>query len=164
MKQQCHLAVIWFSWLVYAAGAAAALWFHNWFFAAAWVILVPLAEWQYIRRFPAVSGVMGYGSVADAPATVHEPPMPHEQVTLYTALGCPFCPLIEHRLEHLHASLDFSLEKIDVTLRPDLLVAKGIRTVPAVEVRGQIRTGLMTTEQLAELILAEVGTPAFAQR
>lgn len=161
MKQQCHLAMIWFSWLLYVAGAVTAVWFHQWFFAVAWIILVPLAEWQYIRRFPAVSGAMGYGSVADAPAGVHEPAMPHEQVTLYTAVGCPFCPLIEHRLEHLHTRLDFSLEKLDVTLRPDLLVAKGIRSVPAVEVHGQIRTGLMTSEQLAEFIVAAgVGAPA----
>lgn len=153
--------MIWFSWLAYVGAAAAALSFHNWFFAAIWIILVPLAEWQYIRRFPAVSGVMGYGSVADAPAPVHEPAMPHEQVTLYTAVGCPFCPLIEHRLEHLHTRLDFSLEKIDVTLRPDLLLARGIRSVPAVEVHSQIRTGLMTSEQLAEFIVAaEVGAPA----
>ena len=152
MKQQCHLAMIWFSWLVYVGGAAAALWFHNWFFAAAWILLAPLAEWQYIRRFPAISGMMGYGSVADHPATSHEAGIPHQQVTLYTALGCPFCPLIEQRLEHLQARLDFWLVKVDVTLRPDLLAAKGIRSVPALEVRGQIRTGLMTSDQLAEFI------------
>lgn len=161
MKQQCHLAMIWFSWLVYVGGAAAALWLHNWFFAAVWILLVPLAEWQYIRRFPAISGVMGYGSVADAPALPHDPPTPHQLVTLYTAVGCPFCPLLEQRLEALQAKLDFSLVKVDVTLRPDLLVGKGIRAVPAVEVSGQIRTGLMSSEQLAQFIAAvEVGTTA----
>ena len=152
MKQQCHLAMIWLSWVVYVGGAAAALWLHNWLFAGFWILLAPLAMGQYIRRFPAISGAMGYGSVADTPAPAHEPDLPHQQVTLYTALGCPFCPLIEARLEHLQAGLDFSLQKIDVTLRPDLLLAKGIRAVPAVEVQSRIRTGLLTSEELAELI------------
>ena len=152
MKQQCHLAMIWLSWAIHLGGAAAALWLHNWFFAGLWIILAPLAMGQCIRRFPAISGAIGYGSVADAPAPAHEPETPHQQVTLYTALCCPFCPLIEQRLERLQAGLDFSLKKIDFTLHPGLLVAKGIRAVPAVEVEGQIRTGLLTSEQLAEFI------------
>lgn len=152
MKQQCHLAMIWLSWAVYLGGAAAALWFQNWFLAGVWMILAPLAEWQYIRRFSTISGMMGYGPVTDIAAPAHEPETPHQQVTLYTALGCPFCPLIEQRLERLQAKVDFALEKIDVTIRPDLLLAKGIRAVPAVEVRGEIRTGLLTSENLAEFI------------
>jgi glutaredoxin len=161
MKQQCHLAMIWLTWVLYAGGAAAALWFHNWLLAGVWILLAPLALWQYIRRFPAISGVMGYGAVTDASAPADEPHTSHQQVTLYTAVGCPFCPLIEQRLERLQSKLDFSLETIDVTVRPDLLIAKGIRAVPAVEVRGQLRTGLLTSEQLAEFIApAAVGAPA----
>ncbi|HKR26390.1 MAG TPA: glutaredoxin family protein [Acidobacteriaceae bacterium] len=152
MKQQCHLAMIWLSWVVYIGGAAAALWFHNWILAGLLIIFAPLAQWQYIRRFPAISGAMGYGSVTDAPAPAQEPKAPHQQVTLYTAMGCPFCPLIEQRLERVQAKLDFSLEKIDVTLRPDLLIAKGLRAVPAVEAHGEIRTGLLTSEQIAEFL------------
>ncbi|HEV2279860.1 MAG TPA: glutaredoxin family protein [Acidobacteriaceae bacterium] len=163
MKQQCHLAMIWLSWAIYAGGAAAALWFHNWFFAGLWILLAPVAQWQYIRRFPAISGTMGYGPVTDAPAPAQEPVVPHQHVTLYTAVGCPFCPLIEQRLERLQAKLDFSLEKIDVTLRPDLLMAHGLRAVPAIEAHGQIRTGLLTSEQLAEF-LAPVPAVAAANR
>lgn len=151
MKQQRHLVMIWLSWGIYLGGTSAALWLHNWLLAGAWVLFAPLAQWQYIRRFPALSDVMGYGSVADA-REQQQHSAPHQQVTLYTALGCPFCPLMEHRLEHLQAKLDFSLEKVDLTLRPDLLIAKGIRAVPAIEVRGQIRTGLLTSQELAEFI------------
>jgi len=72
---------------------------------------------------------MGYGRITDEPArTVAPAPV---KVTLYTALGCPFCPLLEQRIESLQKTMNFSLGKIDVTLRPDLLASKGIRSVPA---------------------------------
>ena len=74
------------------------------------------------------------------------------KVVLYTALGCPFCPLIEQRLEDLRKQMGFTLEKIDVTLRPDLLTAKGIRSVPVVEAGARLLFGLVTTKELAEAV------------
>jgi glutaredoxin len=64
------------------------------------------------------------------------------KVTFYTALGCPFCPLMEQRL----GSLGVPVEKIDVTLRPGVLSSKGIRTVPVVEAGGRFLTGLVSTK------------------
>lgn len=150
MKQQCHIAMIYLSWLVYLGGLAALIWYSQWAFAAGWLVSAPIAQWIYIRKFPGMSAAMGYGQITDEPAgTVAPAPV---KVTLYTALGCPFCPLIEQRLETLQKTAGFSLEKIDVTLRPDLLTSKGIRSVPAVEVHGQVLFGLVSTKELAAAI------------
>jgi CBS domain-containing protein len=48
--------------------------------------------------------------------------------------------------------MDFTLEKIDVTLKPQVLISKGISAVPVVEVLNGLLVGNATTEQLAELI------------
>jgi glutaredoxin len=74
-------------------------------------------------------------------------------VTFYTALGCPFCPLVERRLEALRKEMGFELKKIDVTLRPQLLAEKGIRAVPVVEAGERRLVGHLTTDQLAALIM-----------
>jgi hypothetical protein len=50
--------------------------------------------------------------------------------------------------------MEFSLEEVDVTLRPGVLMAKGIRAVPVVEAGDRLLTGNATSEQLAELISA----------
>jgi hypothetical protein len=153
MKQQCHLSMIWLSWLLYLGGLAWFVWHHQWIAAVFWLFVAPLAQWFYIRRFPRISAAMGYGSVADHPAPRATLPTAPVQVTLYTALGCPFCPLIEQRLESLRSALGFRLEKIDVTFRPDLLASRGIRSVPAVDIGGRILTGLQTTRDLAAAIV-----------
>ncbi len=155
MKQQCHLAMIYLSWAVYLGGLAALLWFGQWAIAAAWLVGTPVIQWMYIRKFPRFSSRMGYGQIVDEPAAATRPaPV---KVTLYTALGCPFCPLIGERLASLHQTMGFSLDKIDVTLRPDLLASKGIRTVPVVEVEGRFLFGLVSTKDLAAAVL-EAGT------
>jgi CBS domain-containing protein len=56
------------------------------------------------------------------------------------------------RLEALQREMDFTLEKIDVTLKPQILVSKGISAVPVVEVGNDRLVGNATSEQLAELI------------
>jgi CBS domain-containing protein len=56
------------------------------------------------------------------------------------------------RLEDLRKQVGFRLEKIDVTLRPDLLTAKGIRSVPVVEAGARLLFGLLTTKELAEAV------------
>jgi glutaredoxin len=150
MKQQCHLAMIYFSWAIYAGGLAFLAWRSSWMLGLIWLFLVPAVEWLYIRKFPSLSSALGYGNVNDQAALAVVPsPV---KVTLYTALGCPFCPLIEERLEALRSRAGFTLEKIDVTLRPNLLASKGIRTVPVVEVDGRFLTGLVSTADLAAAI------------
>ena len=150
MKQQCYLAVIYLNWLVLAGGVAVLVWKGLWVFALAWVALLPLAMWAYIRVFPSISRAMGYGEVRDEPAEIllRIP----TQVTLYTALGCPFCPIVKARLMALKPQMDISLREIDVTLKPDLLMAKGIRAVPVIEVGEHRLYGNATSAQLAELI------------
>jgi len=46
-----------------------------------------------------------------------------------------------------------------VTVRPDLLAAKGIRSVPVVEARGKLLVGLVTTKELAAAIGERSATP-----
>ncbi|HTX41441.1 MAG TPA: thioredoxin family protein [Acidobacteriaceae bacterium] len=150
MKQQCHLSMIWLSWGVYLAGVGFLAVERQWMLIAAWLVAVPLAEWVYLRSFPKLSSAMGYGEIRDEPpAIVARVPA---QVRLYTALGCPFCPILERRLRDLQATMGFTLEKTDVTLRPDLLASRGVRSVPAVEVDGHLLVGLTSTRDLAEAI------------
>ena len=162
MKQQCHLSMIYLSWAVYIGGLAASIWYSHWLLAAAWLVAAPAAQWLYIRKFPNMSAAMGYGRITDEPAAT-VPPAP-VKVTLYTALGCPFCPLIEQRLEALRQTAGFSLEKMDVTLRPDLLSSKGIRSVPAVEVGGRVLFGLVSTKDLAAAIGQRENSPNVSDR
>jgi len=154
MKQQCHISMIYLSWALYLGVVVALVWRANWPLAAVWLVTAPLCQWLYIRKFPSLSAGMGYGPITDKPAAA--PAVAPVEVRLYTALGCPFCPLIEQRLDRLRQSMYFSLEKIDVTLRPDLLSSKGIRSVPVVEVGGRLLTGLASTRDLAEAIAAPV--------
>jgi hypothetical protein len=51
--------------------------------------------------------------------------------------------------------MNFEIEKIDVTLRPDLLASKGIRAVPVIEVGERRIQGNATSEKLTSLILGE---------
>jgi hypothetical protein len=58
----------------------------------------------------------------------------------------------------LQKQMGFTLEIFDVTLRPQMLLSKGIRSVPVVEVGDHRLVGNSTTEQLAVLIALN---PAF---
>lgn len=152
MKQQCYLANIYCSWLVYLGGFAVALYFNHWIFALAWLAGAPSFQALYISKFPKISRAMGYGVIADEAPAGAAGSAAGVKVTLFTALGCPFCPLIAQRLELLRKSLGFELEKIDITLRPELLASRGIRSVPAVEAGGRILTGLASSKELEEAI------------
>jgi glutaredoxin len=162
MKQQCYLAAIYLNWLVLVSGVGYLLFSHHYGFAIVWLIALPLAMWAYFRVFPSISQAMGYGKVDDKPAhDAEQPELQHNRtevtVTLYTALGCPFCPIVEKRLHALRQSMNFEIEKIDVTLRPDLLASKGIRAVPVIEIGEHRIEGNATSERLTNLIL---GKPA----
>jgi glutaredoxin len=152
MKQQCYMAMIYFSWALFAGGIVFLVWHGLWPLALGWLVGTPLIQWLYIRKFPSLSPLMGYGRITDEPGKA--PRNAPVKVTLYTALGCPFCPLIERRLEDLRNQMGFTLEKTDVTLRPGLLAAKGIRSVPVVEAGDRLLIGLVTTKDLAAAIAA----------
>jgi len=145
-KQRCLLVNVYGSLAFYVVVVAALLWFHLYGAGIGALIALPFAQWFYVRSFPRMSGAMGYGDVSDHPATVA--PRSPGVVRLYTAMGCPFCPLVEQRLMALQKTAGFTLEKVDVTFRPGVLAEKGIRSVPVVEIGDTRLTGLMTSEQL----------------
>lgn len=152
MKQQCYLAMIYLSWVLLVGGLIFFIFEHRFLLALGWVLLLPLAMWGYIRAFPSLSQMMGYGRIQDEPARTES--RSQTEVRLYTALGCPFCPIVKQRLSGLRERMGFQLEEIDVTLKPGLLAAKGIRAVPVVEAGSRQLVGNATSEQLAELISA----------
>lgn len=155
MKQQCHIFFVYGSWLLLICGAVFQLIYGNVIQAVVWVFFVGLFLWLYVRYFPSLSRFMGYGSVADQPAK--EIPPSEASVILYTGVGCPFCPLVKRRLSELQSKMGFTLTEIDVTLRPDLLIAKGIRALPVVEVGDVRRVGNATSEELATFISSKSG-------
>ncbi|HYM50215.1 MAG TPA: glutaredoxin family protein [Candidatus Limnocylindrales bacterium] len=154
LPQRCPIAFIYLSWLVYLGGVVGLAIGRLVPVIPIWLVGVPLLMWGYLRFFPSLSRSLGYGSVADRPGVAAPPP--HRtaamHVTLYTALGCPFCPIVRRRLHSLKTLLAFELEEVDVTLRPELLLRKGIRSVPVVEVEGRRLTGNATSAKLADLI------------
>jgi glutaredoxin len=150
MKQQCYVVFLYGSWLILLGGAAFHLLNGHVLQAALWVVFIALFLWLYVRYFPSLSRLMGYGSVADLPAT--DVQQSTARVIFYSGVGCPFCPIVKQRLLELRSRMGFELTEIDVTLRPDLLVAKGIRALPVIEVAERLRVGNGTSEELAAFI------------
>lgn len=161
MKQQCPMANIYLTWAAFVGGLVFFLLGRKYTLGLIWLVLVPLVQWAYICAFPAISRYIGYGSVADQQAQVKA----HTQanVTIYTALGCPFCPVMKRRLVGLQREMGFSLEEVDVTFKPELLMTKGIRAVPVIEIGEERLVGHATSKQLADFIgnsiLSTTGTP-----
>lgn len=151
--QQCPLSAIYFTWLTLAAGLGFFVLRADWAGTVVMAVGFPLFLWTYVRVFPRIARRLGYGDVSDRPAAPAPQARGAGRVVLYTALGCPFCPLVRDRLRRLSAQWGFALEEIDVTARPDLARAKEIRAVPSIEVGGRLHAGAATTRALAELIL-----------
>lgn len=154
MEQRCYLAAVWLTWLGLPL-LALVVGFRVGLVAALAVLGVGVvAQVLYVRWFPHISRWMGYGSVVDAPADpVSIPPTP-PKVTLYTANVCPFCPIIKRRLVELQRRSPFEVEEIDVTFRPEIIRAKGLRSVPALEANGRLLVGNATSAQIAEFLKA----------
>ena len=74
-------------------------------------------------------------------------------MNFYSFFSCPFCPIVLARLRALQEQMGFALKVIDVILKPQTLLAKGIKSVPVVEVGDHRLVGNSTTEQLAALIV-----------
>ncbi len=155
MKQQCHISFIYASWAILLCGVVYHLVQGHVAQAVLWFIFIALFLWLYVKYFPSLARYMGYGSVEDQPATDVHPSK--GKVVLYTGLGCPFCPLVKRRLNELQSTMGFELTEMDVTLKPELLIAKGIRALPVVEVGGVLWVGNGTSQQLAEFILSHAG-------
>ncbi len=151
MKQQCFLYNVWFTWLGIPAiamvtGIVAGFW------AFLFIVLVGVsAQIIYIRIFPKLSRVLGYGSVEDVPAGTTKPSTV-SKVTLYVANVCPFCPILRERLAELQRTMGFELSEVDVTFQPALIKQLGIKSVPVVETGGKLWIGNATTAQLASFL------------
>jgi hypothetical protein len=155
-NQQCSVAGLILSWAGYVAGVAFFVWQRNWTGALAWLILVPLVRWILFRNFPAVSRFFGYGRVDDQlPSKVTSTPL---TVTFYSFFSCPFCPIVLRRLEALKPAMGFTLQCVDVSLKPAILSARKIRSVPVVEAGGARLVGNATSEQLAVFIARALRT------
>ena len=150
MPQECRLAFVYLTGVLYVAGPIYFLVVGEPVAAVFWLIGFPLAYRAYTRVFPSISQLLGYGRVDDVPAPRVSPSS--RAVTMYSSFGCPFCPIVEERLRALETEMGFDLEHVDVTLRPNLVREKKIRSVPVVEVDDRRLVGHATTRELAELI------------
>jgi len=117
---------------------------------------VPCLRWALFYFFPHISRFLGYGRIVDKFAPI---PPPHANpsaapvaVNFYRFFSRPFCPSVLARLQALQKQMGFTLETFDVTLKPRMLLTKGIRSVPVVKVGDHCLIGNSTTEQLAKLI------------
>jgi glutaredoxin len=150
MKQECHISFVYASWLVVAFGIVFYLILGNYLQAILWLLFIPLFLWLYVRYFPSLSRYMGYGSVEDQPAA--DVVRTAASVRLYTGLGCPFCPIVKRRLTELQSRMSFDLHEVDITFKPELLVSKGIRALPVIEIGEARWIGNGTSQQLAQFI------------
>ena len=129
---------------------------QQWVVALLWMAGVPGLRWALYHFFPRISRFLGYGRIADTfpsiPPLLVSPQAAPVAVNFYTFFSCPFCPIVLARLQALQQQMGFSLRVIDVTLKPETLMTKGIRSVPVVEVGERRLVGNSTTEQLAALI------------
>lgn len=156
--QQCNVAGLALSWAAYVAGLIFFSVERKWIGGLAWLVLMPCLRWALYRYFPFLSRFLGYGRVDDRlPVRLDLAPV---AVRFYSFFSCPFCPIVLQRLQTLQKEMNFSLERIDVTLHPQLLVSKGIRSVPVVEVGDRRLVGNATSEQLAAFVgLAQIAEP-----
>ena len=158
-RQYCSVSGLYRIWIAYGAGLVIFAWIGNWRAMLLWSVLVPLGKLVQLRFFPRFSSLLGYGPIARdiLPASTGTG---SAAVTYYSAIGCPFCPIVLSRLEALRAVMHFRLEKVNVSLHPRLAASQGIRSVPTVEVGGQRLVGNVTSEQLAHLIGRREGSLA----
>ena len=149
-EQRCSVLGLVLGWLGYFAVVLYFVYQRRWVGGAFFVALVPCLRWALFHYFPSVSRFLGYGTVDDkGPESARTARV---AVTFYSFFSCPFCPIVLRRLEALQTVMEFTLERIDLTLQPQMVVSRGIRSVPVVEVGGQRLVGNLTTAQLAEFI------------
>ena len=175
MKPQCYMAMLYLNWVVYLGVIAWAGLTGRYFLSLAWALGFPAFLLAYMAVFPRFSRALGYGSVEDEPAS-REPAAGGSgeaepggetaagtgsgtgasgflpEVTLFKAVGCPFCPIVERRLDELEAKGGFTLRKLDVTMRPGILASQGIKAVPVVAAGDESIVGHATSRELAGLI------------
>jgi len=152
MKQECPLPFVWLAWLGLPLLALIIGLSQGWL-AAIFVLLVGVsALMAYIHWFPRISKLFGYGSVDDVPAEHASLCANAPKITLYTANGCPFCPIIKRRLIELKQQMSFEMDEIDVTFQPQIAMQKGLRSVPVIETGGRFLVGNATSAQIVAFL------------
>ena len=154
MEQRCHLSAVWLTWLGLPLLALVVGLRLGPLAALAVLGIGVIGQVLYVRCFPYISRWLGYGSVADTPANPAPIAGPMAHVTLYTANVCPFCPIIKRRLAELQRQHRFAIEEVDVTFRPEIVRAKGLRSVPVLEANGRRLVGNATSAQITEFLRA----------
>jgi glutaredoxin len=152
MEQRCHLSMVWLTWLGLPLLATVVGVRVGVVAGVAVLGIGVVGQLLYVRWFPRLSRSMGYGAVTDTPAACVPTGGTLPAVTLYTANVCPFCPIIRRRLAELQQRAEFEVREIDVTFRPDVVRAKGLRSVPVLEVNGQLLVGNATSAQIAAFL------------
>ena len=152
MKQQCYLVNVWATWLLLPALAIGMGLYVGWVAGIVVLLVGVFAQIYYIKIFPRVSRLLGYGSVEDMAAEPTKQTRTASKVTLYTANLCPFCPIIRQRLVELQRTMGFELSEIDITFQPGLMRQKGVRSVPVIETEGRLWIGNATSAQLASFL------------
>jgi glutaredoxin len=160
MKPQCYMPLLYLNWVLYLGVIAWAGLTGRYVLSSAWALAFPAFMLAYLALFPRFSRLLGYGSVEDEPAErgreegagTGQASGAEPEVVLYKAVGCPFCPIVERRLDDLEQEGGFTLRKVDVTLRPGTLAAKGIKAVPVVEAGAERLTGNATSRELVALV------------
>lgn len=149
-QQQCHLWSVWLTWTALPLLALTMGLLQAWWSGVIVLLMGILALALYVRFFPHLSVMLGYGSVCDVEAeTGAAATMAGAKVTLYRASVCPFCPIVKERLQRMQAEYGFELEEVDVTFDPQSIRAKGFRSVPLVAYEGRYEVGNATTAELA---------------
>jgi hypothetical protein len=155
-EQQCNVVGLALGWIGYVVATGYFTYQHQWAVALLWMAGVPALRWALYHFFPSISRFLGYGRIADTfsstPALPANPQAAPVAVNFYSFFSCPFCPIVLARLQALQKQMGFTLHMIDVTLKPQTLMTKGIKSVPVVEVGEHRLVGNSTTEQLASLI------------
>lgn len=163
--QQCNVAGLAIGWIAYGLGLGYFAYHREWTIAFLWMAGMPALRWTLYHFFPRISRFLGYGRIIDAIPSVlpsyADPQKSRVTVNFYSFFSCPFCPIVLGRLQALQPRMGFILHVIDVTLKPQMLVAKGIKSVPVVEVGEHRLVGNSTTAQLAALI-ASAAAPGSA--
>jgi glutaredoxin len=152
MKQECNLGMVWVTWIGLPIIAIVMGIIQGWFVAVFVLIIGVLAQIGYIKVFPKISRLLGYGSVEDVTTeSVQKIKIP-SKVILYTANVCPFCPIVKQRLIELQKNLGFQLNEVDITFKPNIIKEKGFRSVPVIENDGEYWNGNATSAQLISFL------------
>lgn len=154
--QQCSVVGLAVGWIGYGVGVPYFLYQRQWVVALLWTAGFPSLRWALYHFFSRISRFLGYGRISDRftstlPLRAH-PRVAPVAVNFYSFFSCPFCPIVLARLQALQQQSGFTLTTIDLTLKPQILTTKKIRSVPVVEVGDHRLVGNCTTEQLAALI------------